>query len=111
MKRYILSAVVILLSIAVAETEQVRQVGEMPEMSEEYLAQRDAILNPVFETRNTVVVDQFGGGDYNTIQEAIDATQGSDVIIQVNAGVYYETPYISNTSNRELRGAGMGRRY
>lgn len=104
MKKYltIFSAFVMIFSFASAET------GQMPEMTEEYLLAREAALNRPFETRNTVVVDQFGGGDYTTIQDAIDDT-GDGTVIYVNAGHYYEYVYMSNSGiSRELRGAGMG---
>ena len=105
MNRYILSAIVILLSVAIAETEQTKTEGRTLEMSEEYLAQREKAINTLFESRNTIVVDQFGGGDYTTIQEAID-NSGDGTTVQVNAGVYYENLNI-DCQSIHLKGAGM----
>jgi len=48
MNRYILSAIVILLSVAIAETEQTKTEGRTLEMSEEYLAQREKAINTLF---------------------------------------------------------------
>ena len=105
MNRYILSAIVILLSVAIAETEEVKPQARSLEMSEEYKAQRERDLNRTFDSRNTIVVDQFGGGDYTTIQEAINnASDGTT--IEVNAGVYYENISFGCLSVH-LKGAGM----
>ena len=95
--------------IALSVTLICAQDNTMPEMSDEYLNNRETAINPTHEIRNTIIVDQFGGGDYTTIQDAIDATDEGDAIIQVNAGEYYENVYIHQyNGHRELRGAGMG---
>ena len=122
MRQYILSVTVVVLSLSMisaqkgnVDNNQVkesnnqlidRQNSNVPEMSEEYIAARTEALTSDFQTRNTVVVDQFGNGEYTTIQEALNET-GHGTTIQVNAGVYYENLYFDCEGSRHLKGAGM----
>jgi Right handed beta helix region/Periplasmic copper-binding protein (NosD) len=53
----------------------------------------------------TLIVDPGGGGDYTTIQAALDASVDGDLII-VNPGVYVEELVVSTSV--DLIGAGVG---
>ncbi|MEZ5776088.1 MAG: hypothetical protein R3D33_15695 [Hyphomicrobiaceae bacterium] len=52
----------------------------------------------------TIIVDQGGGGDYLTIQAAVDAAQDGD-IIEINTGTYVEQVVVDGLSNLTIREA------
>ena len=58
--------------------------------------------------RGTIVVNATGGGDYATIQEALDASNDLDTIY-VEPGTYYENPVIARAI--DLIGSGRDRTY
>ena len=88
MKKYINYITFITLSVSLISAQD----NTVPEMSEEYIAARNEALTSTFTASSTVIVDQFGGGDYTTIQDALNDT-GDGTVIQVNAGLYYENVY------------------
>ncbi len=49
-----------------------------------------------FVSAKSIIVSQFGGGDYYTIQEAIDYATSGDTI-HVWAGTYYEKIIVNKT--------------
>ena len=57
---------------------------------------------------SVVVVDGSGGGDYETIQEAIDASEDGDVI-QVHPGVYTDSgQWVADCSQKAITLEGVG---
>ncbi len=66
---------------------------------------------PSAPTRDTLVVDAGGRGDFNTVQGALDHVPDFSphpVLVEVREGDYEEIVYARNKTRLTIRGAGMG---